>query len=227
MMLHIPTNRDWEILIDDLGENNADKIKSTTDWRELRNEMGTWKNGTNESGFNAYPAGYAAASNGGFGGLSTKFGYWENEAVDEHKAYSYGLQGVYMAIDRGTSSKQTGLSCRCLLNDSNYSALPAENEVKAPEQSDKGLVIYATFDYAEFGDFYHLVFTDDTGKEYDFGAGENNYSGFEFGEESSNPDLVGEKFKIVWKNTKTKGYDDDGETVIEIDVPSIVSIELM
>ena len=102
------------------------------------------------------------------------------------------------------------------------------------EESPEGNVVIAIFKSDEMGDLEHLIFTDEMGEEYDFGAGDNNLNGFEFGLDKmntglteANPDLLGKKFKIVWKNKKSKTYAEDMTTLIEIDVPSIVSIELM
>lgn len=47
---HIPTAEEWWQLIDYLGENAGAKMKTTTGWIDD-------KNGTNESGFSAIPAG--------------------------------------------------------------------------------------------------------------------------------------------------------------------------
>lgn len=87
-------------------------------------------------------------------------------------------------------------------------------------------ILIAKFSYVEFGDFFHLIFEDVNGKEWDFGSGENNLGSFDFGEEESNPDLVGKNFKIKWKIKKVKSYDMTGENIIEIDAPSIINIEL-
>ena len=52
---HLPSSSDWSALIDDLGgkEVAASKLKSITGWNNN-------KNGTNESGFNAFPGGMRA-----------------------------------------------------------------------------------------------------------------------------------------------------------------------
>jgi hypothetical protein len=88
--------------------------------------------------------------------------------------------------------------------------------------------IIATFEYVELGDYYHLIFKDDKGEEWDFGYGQsqNSLGSFDFGNEQSNPDLVGKKFKIVWENKKVNSYDLQGKDYT-MDALCIVKIELI
>ena len=56
---HIPTATDWDILAKALGGVQTDTDGWTgIGYSMMSEESWTWKNGTNESGFNAYPAGY-------------------------------------------------------------------------------------------------------------------------------------------------------------------------
>ena len=89
--------------------------------------------------------------------------------------------------------------------------------------------LIAEYSFSEFGDYPYIVFTDLDGNEWDFGEGDNNFGSFDFEGDSfeTNKELVGERFKIYWKNKKVKTYAEDGETVIEVEAPSVIKIELL
>jgi uncharacterized protein (TIGR02145 family) len=113
---HLPSDSEWNELEVALGMPAADTantgyrgthgtgMKSTTGW----NSSG---NGTNTSGFNAFPAGLY--SSGSFGGLGVNTGFWSST---EHslttawrRSLSFGSTGVY----RYTLDETYGASCRC------------------------------------------------------------------------------------------------------------------
>lgn len=88
--------------------------------------------------------------------------------------------------------------------------------------------IIATFEGAEMGDYFHLTFKGEDGIDYDFGLGENNYCGYEFGEEKPNPKYLGKKFNIKWKEVMTKTYAGGGSMdIVEREVPTITSITII
>ena len=58
---HLPDEEEWAVLMNNLGDNVGLKMKSKSGW--CVNEDGIDGNGTNESGFNALPAGYYLLGN--------------------------------------------------------------------------------------------------------------------------------------------------------------------
>tara|TARA_B100000795_G_C22496003_1_gene322104 strand:+ start:94 stop:447 length:354 start_codon:yes stop_codon:yes gene_type:complete len=89
--------------------------------------------------------------------------------------------------------------------------------------------LVAEYSYSEQGDYAYIVFTALDGKEWDFGAGNNNFGSFDFEGENfeGNKELVGKRFKIYWINKKVEAYAEDGETVIQIEALSVIKIELL
>ena len=89
--------------------------------------------------------------------------------------------------------------------------------------------LIAEYSYSEQGDYAYIVFTDLDGIEWDFGSGKNNFGSFDFQGENfeANKELVGERFKIYWVNKKVEAYAEDGETIIKIEAPSIIKIDLI
>lgn len=106
-----------------------------------------------------------------------------------------------------------------------YTTNDPKTETSVIENKIEYGIVEAQFSYIEFGDFYYFVFTDNNGKEWDFGKGENNLEDYDFGEEGSNPELVGQKFKINWKKEVVTSTDMNGNNENKYDILSIVSIE--
>lgn len=80
---HIPSDKEWTILIDHLGGEKVagGKMKIT----------GTqYKGATNESGFSGLPGGYRA-SFGEFGSIGTKAQWWSSSEVNSAFAWSHFL----------------------------------------------------------------------------------------------------------------------------------------
>ena len=107
---HIPTNDEWEQLIDNLGGDEAGvKVKAKRGW--LVNE-----NATNESGFAGLPGGYRynvgpflyAGRNGCF--------WTSNESKKKNKAWGRTLNHAMSSIGRDDGSVGSGLSVRCILD---------------------------------------------------------------------------------------------------------------
>jgi len=113
---HIPTDTDWSILIDYLGEDPLLKMKSETGWGSF--------NGNNSSGFSAYPTG-ACASNGYLMWMDDCL-YWSSTQSDithytENSQIPYKLVYIYTSsgfvyFQRSTRSPDSGLVVRCIKN---------------------------------------------------------------------------------------------------------------
>lgn len=109
-------------------------------------------------------------------------------------------------------------------------AILAAISISSYAQTSEPKEIIAEYYYSEFGDLPHIVFIDMDGNEYDFGEGENEFGEFDFGQDNeftTNEDLVGRIFKISYANKKVRAYAEDMETVIEVEMPSILKIELI
>jgi clan AA aspartic protease (TIGR02281 family) len=103
---HIPTTAEWNTLIQHLGEDAGNKMKSTSGW----NENGK---GTNSSRFSGLPGG-CRDGNGNFSDIGFN-GYWwsasENSATDAwYRLLFYGNGDVV----RDNDNKRCGFSVRCL-----------------------------------------------------------------------------------------------------------------
>jgi uncharacterized protein (TIGR02145 family) len=116
---HIPTNSEWAKMTKFLdptvdtsangytGENIAIYLKSTTGWNELGN-------GTNFSGFNAFPAGVRKI-NGQFMNAGNNVYWWTANEISGNAWFrflGFNSSGVYRYYD----NKRDGYSVRCVKN---------------------------------------------------------------------------------------------------------------
>jgi len=111
----IPTQNDWQLLKDYLGDQSAEKLKSTVGWKDDRN-------GNDYYGFAAFPFG-VRTSNSYYmhEGIFTSF--WSSDAViDNNKAkntiYDLNISVYFENIYQGTCYKTCGNSVRCIKKES-------------------------------------------------------------------------------------------------------------
>ena len=140
---HVPSDGEWTTLTNYLGEQAADKLKSTSGWyvtediacancaswnQEYRNKVpchickdtrviGKKKvskgNGNNSSGFSGLPGGYRYYV-GAFGPIG-KYGYWWSSTEDDTgSAWYRGLDYYSGSVVRSFNYKKSGFSVRCL-----------------------------------------------------------------------------------------------------------------
>ena len=103
---HIPTDAEWSILNNYLGDNTAGKkMKSTSGWQNNGN-------GTNTSGFGGLPGG-GRGSNGNFNLQGTR-GYWWSSSGEYQWAWPRKLLGLLDALMSGSEDKPSGMSVRCV-----------------------------------------------------------------------------------------------------------------
>jgi len=105
---HIPSDREWTALTDYLGGRGGAgvKMKSTMGWEENTNA-------TNESGFSGLPGGNWEA-NGKFRHIGLE-GYWWSSTEDgADSVWDRLLVSYYGTVYRGSPSKESGFSVRCL-----------------------------------------------------------------------------------------------------------------
>jgi hypothetical protein len=90
--------------------------------------------------------------------------------------------------------------------------------------------VQATYQGAEFGDYFHITFETSDGKLLDFGDGDNELGTLELYnvDFENNQELLGKQFKITWawKESSFNCCEGAMESVTA-QVPSITSIELI
>ncbi len=107
---HLPTDAEWEVLINFLGGKKyaGGKMKSTTGWK------GQNTGATNQSGFAALPGGCRSYFGGVFLNIGLS-GYWWSATEDgTDLAWYRDLGNGVEGISRYYGSKASGLSVRCL-----------------------------------------------------------------------------------------------------------------
>jgi uncharacterized protein (TIGR02145 family) len=108
---HLPTDEEWTVLTDTLGGSDiaAGKMKTITDWEF--DEEGI---STNESGFNALPAGRCDAS-GSFNHIGSNAYFWSSTsgATDEF-ALGYRLYNYHSKVRRNDYYRTDYCSVRCV-----------------------------------------------------------------------------------------------------------------
>ncbi|MFT6747492.1 MAG: hypothetical protein ACJAZ2_001845 [Glaciecola sp.] len=117
----VPTNGDWTLLTDFLYfnehvENDAIALKTTSGWDNN-------KNGTDDYGFSAYPAGSRSAGNGLFYSQGATVNYW---ASDDNGTYGWTLHmnQLFDTIRNYAAVKETGFAIRCLKDQIIQAQLP-------------------------------------------------------------------------------------------------------
>lgn len=103
---HIPTDDDWKVLGEYLGNLGASKLKDSLYWH-------TDKSATNETGFSARPTGYWNES-----GFDNRFGlttvFWSSTQVDSHFVWSRTISANHDTLRRAPQHPQYGFSVRCI-----------------------------------------------------------------------------------------------------------------
>ncbi len=105
---HLPSDAEWTIFTDYLGGENVagEKMKSTSGW----NHNG---NGTNSSGFNAFPGGYRTYF-GTFYSIGYLSSWWSSSEDSGTIAWHWYLNYKQSQMYRDTDDKRTGYSVRCI-----------------------------------------------------------------------------------------------------------------
>ena len=113
---HIPSDQEWQILIDYLGGENVagGKIKDTG---TIESDNGAWvapnQDATNESGLKSLPGGYIE-SDGKSYAMGTYCNFWSSTWYsDDHAWYWYISSKTPKALGNNWS-KKAGFSVRCI-----------------------------------------------------------------------------------------------------------------
>ena len=108
---HLPSNKEWTILIDYLGgiKIAGGKMKATKDWDPDANG-----NATNSSGFNALPTGRCGSKGGIFSHFGASTSFWSSTFINSIEAYSYGLHYNSEDVHPGKNIRANGFCVRCM-----------------------------------------------------------------------------------------------------------------
>jgi uncharacterized protein (TIGR02145 family) len=112
---HLPSQDEWEALIDFLGEDVAgSKLKTKFGWNRDWLERGKSGNGEDAYGFSALPGGVGSSS-GKFGGVGKSGEWWSASEYGSDEANSYGMQYCNDNLGWGYDRKEGALfSVRCV-----------------------------------------------------------------------------------------------------------------
>lgn len=115
--------------------------------------------------------------------------------------------------------------------DRSSTALRAQIEYIKEQWKDVKSPLVATYQGCDFGDYFHLIFEDAKGNNYDFGFGENEYEPYKLFDETDyadNPKYLNKTFKIYWNWKITSFPCCEGEyELVEAYLPSITKLELV
>ena len=103
---HIPSDAEWNILSDNLGDEAGTKMKSSSGWKNNGN-------GNNTSGFAGLPGG-CRYNNGDFGDVGANGTWWSSSETNTSNAWCRDLYSNAGSVDRNNYYKQDGFSVRCL-----------------------------------------------------------------------------------------------------------------
>ena len=104
---HIPTDAEWTILTDNLGDEAGTKMKSTSGWDNNGN-------GTNTSGFAGLPGGFRL-NDEDFGYIGANGVWWSSSEKNPDNAWYRDLGYSDGNVGRDyLTNKQNGYSVRCL-----------------------------------------------------------------------------------------------------------------
>lgn len=108
---HVPTDEEWQALVDTLGRNSVagGKLKEADTFLWAGPNTGA----TNESGFSALPAGYRR-SNGEFQNIDRIASFWSSHANESILAWHRTLSYRRQDIRRVYYDEQYGFSVRCI-----------------------------------------------------------------------------------------------------------------
>jgi uncharacterized protein (TIGR02145 family) len=114
---HVPSDGEWQILVDYLGGSNVAgaKIKEAgkNNWTTSNQDA------TNESGFTALPAGLRGSYDGIFGGQGIMGGWWSTTELDPSSlsaAWTRWIHADTVILARNNLFKKDGFSVRCVKN---------------------------------------------------------------------------------------------------------------
>jgi uncharacterized protein (TIGR02145 family) len=116
---HVPTDAEWETLVNHLDGSSVagGKMKATG---TIEEGTGLWyspnEGATNSSGFSALPGGYRDDANGSFGSLGEYAYFWSSTDYGGGNAWGRPLSYMYIDTHGNDYGKRGGISVRCVKN---------------------------------------------------------------------------------------------------------------
>lgn len=107
----VPSDEAWTQLNNFLGTDAGLRMKSTSGWRDSGN-------GTNESGFNAVPAGRKGSSGIAYTEIALAARFWSSTENNQNNGWIYRLTYDSDELQRAYNQKGNGFSIRCMLDPS-------------------------------------------------------------------------------------------------------------
>ena len=107
---HVPSDEEWQTLVDELGgleASNALKVDGIEQWRDPN------YGATNESGFSAVPGGFRDEQ-GAFHYRGVYGLFWTTTEYDSLLAWHRQLHYLYTGVNRFPQHKTNGFSVRCV-----------------------------------------------------------------------------------------------------------------
>lgn len=106
---HVPTDTEWQFLVDRLGGDRAaaSGLKAVEGWRPVN--VGA----TNSSGFTAMPSGFRS-SGGSFRLAGTNASWWSSNERGRYTAFYREVFNSYSAVYRNDAAKTRGFAVRCI-----------------------------------------------------------------------------------------------------------------
>ena len=112
---HIPTDAEWDIMVNFLGGEGVAGGKMRGSGMMSHWGGGNMMGVNNETGFAALPGGFCD-SNGMFNGLASNGYWWSATENDEANAWYRFMSSNNTAVNRGYGLKLQGCSVRCIKN---------------------------------------------------------------------------------------------------------------
>jgi len=118
---HLPTDEEWKQMEMHLGMSqsatDSTDFRGTDQGKQLKSTSGWFENGngTNSSGFFAFPGGFRFAQ-GGFGQLGIGTYWWTSTEFSDLFAWYRGVVYFNNGVRRDTDYEGTGQSVRCVKN---------------------------------------------------------------------------------------------------------------
>jgi uncharacterized protein (TIGR02145 family) len=103
---HLPSDAEWQMLVDFVGGNAGQKLKAKDGW----NEGG---NGTDDYGFSALPGG-SGYSDGDFNYVGKDGYWWSATEINAARAWGRYVNYDYAGVDRNGLDKAGLFSVRCV-----------------------------------------------------------------------------------------------------------------
>ena len=143
---HLPSPTEWQEMTNYLGGSNVagKKMKSEAGWYN-------YNNGTNESGFDAKPAGTTSSSGQSFGGLYLMTMFWTATEYNNRNAGILSLSHLNDIANLGDMPKSYAYSVRCIQGNGIANTPPTASFSVKPDSGNLFITVF-TFDASESKD---------------------------------------------------------------------------